>query len=662
MCACVCRVWFYSHDIGRSRAESDQQKNWSEKNCKTASNQFIKCCSHFWSDDSVVDDYHICLRRLGSASAAQLGAPSIHPIKRRNKTSEKNSNFKTQNQRSNQNKKPLHTTRIEVSPINSRTPPYPVWAMSKSSSTELHFRKSLRDAANNKSPPCNLHRGCSGHLHGQGVLKVKSKVDPAPCQRSVARDTRSSSQSPIAYERTAYSSRETDDSCYNSSSDVESTPTRKKSMLGLGRVLAPAPESKCTLPPRVPPKFLAFSTRSLSSSTCSSDQSSSSRYSGSPSPGIHDQYNSSLQWPFSVASASSGLFLEEVSEEPDGDLDQWAEHHRLASTSPCSTLASSTYESSIDQGRRLAMSPHQLRHSTPNRSPNTERNRTATSNSTTPPIRRPVVSNNNRNNTNGPGLNNKVSTVESKKKTITNTAPLIKNKRVADLKSNGHPLTSRSLSPSLSRRNSAASSRSSVSSQTPDASTRRPIRTSTTLNTNNITNNKQGNRPVVNSTTRTKTTHSSLANNKISNQKTGLKQQQRAGPVTPPTPKEDDEVVKGDSVPFLFIFLFKLRSIHPQFEGSTCLRRAVISLLDGRSSSLAVSLFPYGVRKSNTLKSMEFLLSLLLFLTMKDDDGGLFVCSCFGPARPPSSPAVPLKKGMNGTNSCHVAKRIEEIR
>jgi hypothetical protein len=41
---------------------------------------------------------------------------------------------------------------------------------------------------------------------------------------------------------------------------------------------------------------LAFSTRSLSSSTCSSDQSSSSRYSGSPSPGIHDTYNNPLQW------------------------------------------------------------------------------------------------------------------------------------------------------------------------------------------------------------------------------------------------------------------------------------------------------------------------------------------------------------------------------
>uniref|UniRef100_A0A0P6DC77 Unconventional myosin-XVIIIa n=1 Tax=Daphnia magna TaxID=35525 RepID=A0A0P6DC77_9CRUS len=454
-----------------------------------------------------------------------------------------------------------------------------------SSSSELHFRSSLRDAANNKSPPCNLHRGCSGHLHGQGVLKVKSKVDPAPCQRNVSRDTRSSSHSPVAHERTssAYNSRETDDSCYNSSSDVESTPTRKKSMLGLGRVLpAPAAQCKSNLPPRSPPKFLAFSTRSLSSSTCSSDQSSSSRYSSSPSPGIHDQYNSPLQWPFSGASAaSSGLFLEEVSEEADDDLDQWSEqhHHRLASTSPCSTLASSTYESSIDQGRRLAMSPYQLRHSTPNRSPYTERNRTANSNSSThsTPTRRSVVSssnnsnNNNRhNNGNGPGSHNKASIVEGKKKTpppANGSTPLTKNKRVADLKSSGQPSTSRSSSPSLSRRNSAASSRSSAS-QTADASTtRRPIKSSNqTPTANNSTNNKQGGRPAVNSATgkiktatttttnTTTTTHRPLANKNISNQKTGSKQQQqqRPGsvtrPPTTPTAKEDDEAKSDDEL------------------------------------------------------------------------------------------------------------------
>lgn len=502
-----------------------------------------------------------------------------------------------------------------------------------SSSSELHFRSSLRDAANNKSPPCNLHRGCSGHLHGQGVLKVKSKVDPAPCQRNVSRDTRSSSHSPVAHERTssAYNSRETDDSCYNSSSDVESTPTRKKSMLGLGRVLpAPAAQCKSNLPPRSPPKFLAFSTRSLSSSTCSSDQSSSSRYSSSPSPGIHDQYNSPLQWPFSGASAaSSGLFLEEVSEEADDDLDQWSEqhHHRLASTSPCSTLASSTYESSIDQGRRLAMSPYQLRHSTPNRSPYTERNRTANSNSSThsTPTRRSVVSssnnsnNNNRhNNGNGPGSHNKASIVEGKKKTpppANGSTPLTKNKRVADLKSSGQPSTSRSSSPSLSRRNSAASSRSSAS-QTADASTtRRPIKSSNqTPTANNSTNNKQRGRPAVNSATgkiktatttttnTTTTTHRPLANKNISNQKTGSKQQQqqRPGsvtrPPTTPTAKEDDEVVYrcccctfSESISIL---LFELSSSPPPLptgKGWTRLqrvRRFVFGRLDGRSSSL----------------------------------------------------------------------------
>ncbi|KZS15441.1 Uncharacterized protein APZ42_019001 [Daphnia magna] len=401
-------------------------------------------------------------------------------------------------------------------------------------------------------------------------------------------------------------------------------------MLGLGRVLpAPAAQCKSNLPPRSPPKFLAFSTRSLSSSTCSSDQSSSSRYSSSPSPGIHDQYNSPLQWPFSGASAaSSGLFLEEVSEEADDDLDQWSEqhHHRLASTSPCSTLASSTYESSIDQGRRLAMSPYQLRHSTPNRSPYTERNRTANSNSSThsTPARRSVVSSNNNNNNNrhnngnGPGSHNKASIVEGKKKTpppANGSTPLTKNKRVADLKSSGQPSTSRSSSPSLSRRNSAASSRSSAS-QTADASTtRRPIKSSNqTPTANNSTNNKQGGRPAVNSatgkiktatttTTNTTTTmHRPLANKNISNQKTGSKQQQQqppgsvTRPPTTPTAKEDDEVVYrcccctfSESISIL---LFELSSSPPPLptgKGWTRLqrvRRFVFGRLDGRSSSV----------------------------------------------------------------------------
>ncbi|XP_046442459.1 unconventional myosin-XVIIIa-like isoform X2 [Daphnia pulex] len=410
-------------------------------------------------------------------------------------------------------------------------------AKSSSSSMEMHFRSSLRDAANNKSPPCKLHRGCSGHLHGQGVLKVKSKVDPPPCHRSLAaaRDSRSSSRSPVCYDRGvvpgydlhrgynnhhssretdgggrmssnsyAYnnhnnsSSRETDDSCYNSSSDVESSPVRKKSMLGLGKVL-PAPasaECKSILPPRSPPKFLAFSNRSLSSSTCSSDQSSSSRYSGStPSPGIYDypSYSNPLQWPLAAA-ASSGLYLEEVSEELDDDLDQWSDHQHnnnnnnrrpSPSPSPCSTLASSTYESSIDQGRRLAMSPHQLRHSTPNRSPYTERNRPSNSSSNGPAttttkkvtpstLRRSTLNNNNNNNgshnkgvTSSNGLDNGVGGKKKSAERIAAT-PLMKNKRVADLAKSGGQSSpsSRCSSPSLSRQNSAgSSSRSSLVSQ-----------------------------------------------------------------------------------------------------------------------------------------------------------------------------------------------------
>ena len=462
--------------------------------------------------------------------------------------------------------------------------------MPKSSSSEMHFRGSLRDAATQKSPPCKLHRGCSGHLHGQGVLKVKSKVDPPPCQRSLAaRDSRSSSRSPVCYDRTTlydrlptYSnnnnnnnnnnsssssmtdsrlsyvynnSREADDSCYNSSSDVESSPIRKKSMLGLGKVLpAATAESKSILPPRSPPKFLAFSTRSLSSSTCSSDQSSSSRYSGSPSPGIHDSYNNPLQWPFSAAAASSGLFLEEVSEELDDDLDQWSDQHNnrrpSPSPSPCSTLASSTYESSIDQGRRLAMSPHQLRHSTPNRSPYTERNRPSNSSSSsssksTLPIRRSTVNSgnniNNNSSSNGPGSYNKGAssnshsrTESSKKRTekITSTTPLIKNKRVADLKSNVSQSSSRCSSPSLSRQVSVTSSRSSLNSQkTTDSPTTTSKRLPLTL-TATTSNNKQR-------TIAAKPKSPAVSLHKIASQnRTGSKQ------LTPPTPeakKDEDE-------------------------------------------------------------------------------------------------------------------------
>lgn len=476
--------------------------------------------------------------------------------------------------------------------------------MAKSSSMEMHFRSSLRDAANNKSPPCKLHRGCSGHLHGQGVLKVKSKVDPPPCHRSLAaaRDSRSSSRSPVCYDRgivpgydlhRSYnnnnnSSRETDDSCYNSSSDVESSPVRKKSMLGLGKVL-PAPasaECKSILPPRSPPKFLAFSTRSLSSSTCSSDQSSSSRYSGisTPSPGIYDypSYSNPLQWP-SAAAASSGLYLEEVSEELDDDLDQWSDHphnnnNRRPSPSPpspCSTLASSTYESSIDQGRRLAMSPHQLRHSTPNRSPYTERNRpsnsssgpattTTTKKATPSTLRRSTLNSNNNNKGATSSSSNGLDSgggVGGKKKSAERIAatPLMKNKRVADLvKSGGQSSpSSRCSSPSLSRQNSAgSSSRSSLVSQrsTLDTLPKRP-------SSSTSGNQKQRTTVVVAAKPKSSSSSSSAAIKKTAgpNRNSGSSQQL---PPTPQAKKEeesnesDQEVVEiEDEIDLVFFIL-----------------------------------------------------------------------------------------------------------
>lgn len=507
-------------------------------------------------------------------------------------------------------------------------------AKSSSSSMEMHFRSSLRDAASNKSPPCKLHRGCSGHLHGQGVLKVKSKVDPPPCHRSLAtaRDSRSSSRSPVCYDRGvvpgydlhrgynnhhssremdgggrmssnsyAYnnhnnsSSRETDDSCYNSSSDVESSPVRKKSMLGLGKVL-PAPasaECKSILPPRSPPKFLAFSNRSLSSSTCSSDQSSSSRYSGStPSPGIYDypSYSNPLQWPLAAA-ASSGLYLEEVSEELDDDLDQWSDHQHnnnnnnrrpSPSPSPCSTLASSTYESSIDQGRRLAMSPHQLRHSTPNRSPYTERNRPSNSSSSSSPattttkkatpstLRRSTLNNNNNNNgSHNKGANSSNgldSSSGGKKKSAERIAatPLMKNKRVADLAKSGGQSSpsSRCSSPSLSRQNSAgSSSRSSLVSQrsTLDTLPKRPSLTASSTSGNQ----KQRTVVVVAAKPKSSSSSSSAAIKKTGgpNRNSGSSQQ----PPTPQAQKEeesnesDQEVVEiEDEIDLVFILVFLL--------------------------------------------------------------------------------------------------------
>ena len=336
------------------------------------------------------------------------------------------------------------------------------------SSVDVHFQSSLRGAANNKSPAVKLHRGCSGALHGHGVDKVKSKVVPPPCQRD-----RSCQQ--YAYDDHMHVQQQLHNYPHNyqqqsseESSDAES-PTRRKSMLGLGQVL-PAAESK-GLPPRSPPKFLTYSTRSLSSSTCSS--SSSSRYSGSPSPGIQDQYNSPLQWPFAAANASASLFLEEVSEEGLDDLDEWSADR----TSPtCSTLTSSpsTNGSPIDQGRRHGHQQlQQPRHSTPSR-PYTERNRPSTAAATTGGghakpaapvvVRRPIISSNK----DGPNATKRLSSSSTIEKKVA-TAAAINNKRLSDLKSIASKTTTLS-SRSLPRLPSSASStpRSSFSSQKTD--------------------------------------------------------------------------------------------------------------------------------------------------------------------------------------------------
>lgn len=403
------------------------------------------------------------------------------------------------------------------------------------SPVDFHFQSSLRGTANNKSPAVKLHRGCSGTLHGHGVDKVKSKVVPAPCQRE-----RSCQQYSAGYDHHYHNGSKQNETFESEDSDAES-PMRRKSMLGLGHVLPPA-ESK-GLPPRSPPKFLTYSTRSLSSSTCSS--SSSSRYSSSPSPGIQDQFNSPLMWP--SAAASAGFYLEEVSEEGDGDLDSadWA-----GRTSPsCSTLTSPNNSfganSLTDQGRRQRPQPPSAppprHHSTPSR-PYTERNRASdAANKATVTVKRAIINSgsgssakNNNNNKSPPSPVTK----SSSQKPLNSS---VKRSNSDSSKSSTINVSSRTLTRQISPPSVSSTPRSSISS----TRTERTVKSigsnkSSTSSNNGVTARPKKPSPAVNGTRK------SSAGPK--------KEVARGTPVTQPA----DEVVV-----LFFLPIFPPQSIHP---------------------------------------------------------------------------------------------------
>lgn len=215
------------------------------------------------------------------------------------------------------------------------------------SSVDMHFQSSLRGTGGgHKSPAVKLHRGCSGTLHGHGVDKVKSKVVPSPCQRtchSAANNTTATGHD------------------HQDGHGEEPAGRRKISMLGLGSVL---PVQSKGLPPRSPPKFLTYSSRSLSSSSgCSS--ASSSRYSSasSPSPGVQDQYNSPLTWPAPLA--SGGYYLEGVDEEDDSDEVHDSGVMSAEWTDRTSPSSSSTLASSFGANSPADHGPPPKHHSTP---------------------------------------------------------------------------------------------------------------------------------------------------------------------------------------------------------------------------------------------------------------------------------------------------------
>lgn len=462
------------------------------------------------------------------------------------------------------------------------------------SSVDFHFQSSLRGAGNNKSPgsAVKLHRGCSGALHGHGVDKVKSKVVPPPCQRdrTCQQYVYDDHMHIVQQQQQNYHHHHNyqQQTSLEDSSDAES-PTRRKSMLGLGQVL-PAAESK-GLPPRSPPKFLTYSTRSLSSSTCSS--SSSSRYSGSPSPGIQDQYNSPLQWPFAAANASASLFLEEVSEEGLDDLDEWSADR----TSPtCSTLTSSpsTNGSPIDQGRRHGQQQQQPRHSTPSR-PYTERNRPSTTTATgdshaklaAPVVRRPIISSSNNNSKNGSGTLHKSPSSSTIEKKVTNTAA-INNKRIADLK-NVQSKTAALTSRSLSRLPSSASStpRSSFSSQKTDNTTKSSkSATSPVSSATNTAGRVLKRPPSLSISPSSKTTKSTATNQKkpISPKRSSPNKSNHSPAASAPTTPEVD---------FFFFFSFSVFSSFLLIRLVVLVGWYFVGSLDGRPHLI----FPYQVKR-----------------------------------------------------------------
>lgn len=443
------------------------------------------------------------------------------------------------------------------------------------SPVDFHFQSSLRGTANNKSPDSSvkLHRGCSGALHGHGVDKVKSKVVPAPCQRD--RSCQQYSSTNTGYDPYHHAMQQQlqlqqyadyhhrlgkhhlNDTLESEDSDAESTARRKKSMLGLGQVL-PAAESK-GLPPRSPPKFLTYSTRSLSSSTCSS--SSSSRYSGSPSPGIQDQYNSPLTWPSSAASA--GFYLEEVSEEGDIDLDssEWAER-----TSPsCSTLESSTNGGGdslaslmTDQGRRQQQRPQPpstappRHHSTPNR-PYTERNRPSSSDSKAinnkPAVKRTIISpssNSSNSNSKSSSSNNKNKSVGATAKSPSSAVskkPLNSSNSIKRSDSSKSMTSTTSSSRTYTRQNSPPSVSSTPRSSISSIKTDRSSSVKSNNNTTTIANSKNNkNSPPLASNGSRNVKRMSPVNGTTKGQKTAAttptpKRVARGTPVTPTAPE-----------------------------------------------------------------------------------------------------------------------------
>ena len=161
-------------------------------------------------------------------------------------------------------------------------------------------------------PVIKLQRGAAQTRNGQGQLQSRSIALPKGID--LLSNTLTMTTFPSSNNRATTSSNR------KRRATTPSRPRDANRCWDWGRFCRPPNPKVCRLVP--PPKFLTYSIGSLSSSTCSS--SSSTRYSDSPSPGIQDQYNSPLQWPFAAANVSPNLFLEEMCEEGLDDVDEWS--------------------------------------------------------------------------------------------------------------------------------------------------------------------------------------------------------------------------------------------------------------------------------------------------------------------------------------------------